>query len=294
MDPWSILGVARDASPEELKKAYKNLARKHHPDKGGDQEEFKRISQAYEDATRPPDPMQHHMAPQIRRQNHDYTMHVTLEEAYTGCIKHIKVTIERTCFACWQRCQTCNGAGNLGMFPFMMLPCPACRGAGGAGSGCQKCKSKKTFLENFQLNINVPVGCENGHRLVAQGLGEQAKGPTEVPGDLIITVHVTDHPVFMRQGKDLIFLKKISFEESVNGLEFQVPHFDGPVAVSTRQFGVLDPRKDYVVPGKGLKGGNLRLGFDIQYPPPSELYSCHKNTSNSVDAGDGDRVDGDV
>ena len=98
----------------------------------------------------------------------------------------------------------------------------------------------------------------------------------------------------MRQGKDLIFLKKISFEESVNGLEFQVPHFDGPVSVSTRQFGVLDPRKDYVVPGKGLKGGNLRLGFDIQYPPPSELYSCHKNTGDGVDASDRDRIDSDV
>ena len=45
---YETLGVARAADTEEIKKAYKTLARKHHPDKGGDAEEFKRIQKAYE------------------------------------------------------------------------------------------------------------------------------------------------------------------------------------------------------------------------------------------------------
>jgi DnaJ-class molecular chaperone len=116
----------------------------------------------------------------------------------------------------------------------------------------------------------------------------------DIPGDLIITVKVTDHSVFLREGKNLIILKKISFEESVNGIEFEVPHFDGTFKVSTKDWGVLDPRRDYVVPGKGMKGGDLRVGFDIAYPGPSELYCCHKYGSDCVNTSNGRSIGGDV
>jgi DnaJ-class molecular chaperone len=300
MSPWDVLGLPPGASPDEIKKAYKTLAKKHHPDKGGDPEAFKRINKAYEEALNPPLPQmpdffnhqpQHQ---QIRRGNSVWTVKVSLEEAYRGCVRHIKVTIEKTCFACWKSCPACQGTGQMAMFPFMLMPCVTCRGACGAGDGCAKCQHKKKILENFQLNINVPAGCEDGHQLVAQGLGEQAKGLHDIPGDLIITVKVMEHPVFLREGKNLIILKKISFEDSVNGLVFEVPHFDGGFKVSTKDWGVLDPRRDYVVQGKGLKGGDLRVGFDIAYPGPSELYCCHKYGSECVNTGDGHSVSSNV
>ena len=48
MDPWQVLGVARGASPAEIKAAYRQLAKRHHPDVGGDPEQFKRIVAAYD------------------------------------------------------------------------------------------------------------------------------------------------------------------------------------------------------------------------------------------------------
>ena len=48
MDYYSILGVNRNATPEEIKKAYRKLAMQHHPDRGGDQEQFKRVTEAYD------------------------------------------------------------------------------------------------------------------------------------------------------------------------------------------------------------------------------------------------------
>jgi len=53
MDPYSTLGVSRNASQEEVKKAYKKLAMKHHPDRGGDESKFKQINEAYEQITNP-------------------------------------------------------------------------------------------------------------------------------------------------------------------------------------------------------------------------------------------------
>ena len=47
MDYYQILGVQRSATPDEIKKAFKKLASKHHPDKGGDKAEFQRIQEAY-------------------------------------------------------------------------------------------------------------------------------------------------------------------------------------------------------------------------------------------------------
>lgn len=48
MDYYKILGVDKKASPEEIKKAYRKLALQHHPDKGGDEAEFKKINEAYQ------------------------------------------------------------------------------------------------------------------------------------------------------------------------------------------------------------------------------------------------------
>ena len=47
-DYYKTLGVSRTATPEEIKKAYRKLARKHHPDAGGDEAKFKEINEAYE------------------------------------------------------------------------------------------------------------------------------------------------------------------------------------------------------------------------------------------------------
>jgi DnaJ-class molecular chaperone len=87
-----------------------------------------------------------------------------------------------------------------------------------------------------------------------------------MPGDLIIVINVDGHPDFVRYHKDLICTRKISFRESVEGISFTIPHFAGPVNVNTAEFGILDPRKDYIIKDKGMKGGNLRISFDIQYP----------------------------
>ena len=69
MDPWSALNIERSASADDIKMAYRKLAREHHTDLGGDPDRFRQIQQAYEQLTNPqPQPHQHH---QQQQQQHN-------------------------------------------------------------------------------------------------------------------------------------------------------------------------------------------------------------------------------
>lgn len=121
-------------------------------------------------------------------------------------------------------------------------------------------------IEVLNLELKIPAGIENGNTIVCAGLGEQPLNPGEECGDLIFHVKVQEHSELMRQGNDLIWQTKISFEDSVNGKKIKVPHFDGFIDIDTSDWGVLDPRSDYFIPNKGFKGGKLRIQFNIIYP----------------------------
>jgi curved DNA-binding protein len=84
MDYYNTLGVGRDASPDEIKQAYRKLASVHHPDKGGDTAKFQEIQQAYETLS-DPNKRQDYDMPQ--HPTYKTVIHVTLEEVLTGAEK---------------------------------------------------------------------------------------------------------------------------------------------------------------------------------------------------------------
>jgi DnaJ-class molecular chaperone len=83
-----------------------------------------------------------------------------------------------------------------------------------------------------------------------------------------VIFRVKRHPVFERHGDNLKYTLTITFEESVNGHEFTIPHFGGPFSFNTIDLGAaIDPRREYPIKGRGLtKDGTLYIQFDIQYP----------------------------
>ena len=307
---YDVLGLQRGASPDDIKKAYRKLAREHHPDKGGDPEKFKKVQEAYETLSDPqkrqnfdqfgtaegnpngfPPNMNDVFAQMfggafggprgpVRRADHHHELNITLEEAYRGVTRNLKVTLERNCFSCLAKCQQCRGQGTvhiqMGPMAFRQ-PCPACGGSGGGSTGCKECNFKSKKQEQLNLELKVPAGVEEGNTIVASGLGEQPTKPGEDPGDLVFHIKIKSHPHFMRMGRDLVFSTKISFEDSVRGIRIRIPHFDGPFDIDTSELGVLDPRRDYFVDDKGfMKGGVLRLSFDVVYPKPSVRFNLSR------------------
>jgi len=278
---------------------------KHHPDKGGNAETFKTISQAYEVLNDPErkerydqfgtDEPQHQqqgpdisqvfsqmfggggfpgMGQQQRNVERHHTIDLTLEQVYTGIDKTIKVPVVKPCSSCAMTCHRCQGRGMMvqemmGMIGQMFArPCESCQGCGVTRKGCPGCNNKKSHTEYVTLSLHIQKGIHSGTHHRFQGLGEQARSNREQTGDLIITFNVKPHPKFERRGDDLRYVMTVTFQESVDGLDISVPHFSGPIDLNTlTTFGILDPRRDYVVQGKGLNpNSNLLINFDVQYP----------------------------
>jgi DnaJ family protein A protein 2 len=273
---------------------------KHHPDKGGDPEKFKEITNAYDAITNPqPEPGLGGGGPgadffsqmfgaafasqrgPVRRADHQHAVTISLEDAYRGTTKHMKIGLTKTCFACQKKCPQCQGRGQIhvqmGPMAFAQ-PCPPCEGRGTHARGCDACTHRGHRVENLNLDLRIPAGIQDGEMLLGHGLGEQPRTPDEEPGDIQFVIRVASHPSLMRMGPDLVWSTKIPFEDSVRGCVLQVPHFDGPITIDTSDYGVLDPRKDYFVKDKGfVKGGRLRLSFDIQYPEPGVRFSLERS-----------------
>jgi DnaJ-class molecular chaperone len=320
MDHYETLGIERGASIDEVKKAYKKLAMKYHPDRqGGDPEKFKAINQAHETLSDPekrarydqfgsddpgggPGPDMSDLfsnmfggfqrQPNNRRQNHNHVIELSLDEVYTGTTKSIKISTTRPCFACLKKCTQCNGAGfvtgvqNMGFISQMFQrPCPVCQCAGQIPTGCKECENKRHTSQSVTLNMNIPKGVADGSSRKIDGLGEQPRSPSEIPGDLVIIFRIKAHPKFERNGNDLRYKMTVTLEEAVNGYTFTVPHFGGPLTFTTHDFApVVDPRRDYRVDGKGLtEDSNLYLNFDIQFPRDPSLRFKLVRTPEAVE-----------
>jgi len=284
---YQILGVSRNASDEEIKTAYRSLARTHHPDKGGDKEHFQKIQEAYEHLSNPQKKAEldnvfqfntfHHTATQRQKKNnHYYNLRLTLDEIYFGCTKKLKIKRNIICKKCTSTCYKCNGQGTffqqLQMGPFtqtLQQTCMNCKGNGWISDSPCNCING-IFLEEKVMEINIERGVLHGKQYLFEEWGEQTTNRTDVSGDLVVSVNQESHETFSRNNLDLLCDINVSLLESIIGKNVIVPHFDGPIALDTSGFGIINPFKKYTIFGKGFIQGNtkgdLHLKFNIQYP----------------------------
>lgn len=219
-----ILGVDKDASIADIKKAYKKLALIHHPDvadrKGGDPEKFKEIDSAYKalinsDGDRGP-----------RRKTKDLVqpMKCTLEQMYTGQIKTMAITrrvIDKANGI--QRCDECDGCGvkmqTIQMGPMIQQMQSACESCGGQG------KTFKTKSEREVLEVHVQKGCFDGQKIAFREKAHEH--PDADTGDVIFVCKQEEHPQFKRKGADLFIQRTISLAEALCGFQLELTHLDG-------------------------------------------------------------------
>ena len=169
-----------------------------------------------------------------------YDLDITLEEAFNGVDKKITLARSATCATCHGEgaapgttptaCATCAGHGRVraqqGFFT-IERPCPSCHGAGRViKDPCKTCLGAGRVREDRALNVTIPAGVENGTRIRLAGEGE-AGLHGGASGDLYVILTVEPHPLFQREGANLLCRMPIPMTLAALGGTIEVPVIDG-------------------------------------------------------------------
>jgi molecular chaperone DnaJ len=292
MDLYVILGLEHGASEAEIKRAYRRLARRYHPDiNPGDrtaEARFRQILEAYEtlidperrsrydsgspdsgdqrssgfegfdfSGSRSSDPSAtfgdlfaevftsrgaQRPTPERGADLHQ-TLALSFEEAFNGAQRTLTVTRRETCRGCAGTgvtrttagaCLVCQGAGAVRTVRGHMVFTRSCPGCGGTGQqrprACEPCGGTGQLTRSEAVNVRIPAGIGNGERVRVPAKGNAGTRGGQ-PGDLYITVQVSPHPLYRREGDDLFITVPIAIHEAALGARIEVPTPDGGAKV---------------------------------------------------------------
>jgi curved DNA-binding protein len=217
-DYYQTLGVGENAGPDEIKKAYRSLANKHHPDKGGDQARFKDISVAYENLS---DPQKKAEYDQQRQFGGRQQFHFNTGNPFGGGFDPF------------------GGGGPFGdIFANMRGGHPGMRRNRDLNIQCQitlldsflgkqlEASFKLPSGRNQNVVINVPPGITHGDTIRYSGLGDDSV-PQMPRGNLNVTVIVMPDPKFSRNGDDLYTTININPIEAMIGCRKSIKTING-------------------------------------------------------------------
>lgn len=349
IDLYDILDVSNGASDNEIKKAYRKIAMKYHPDKNpGDSEaeqKFKDAADAYSilsdnQKRRQYDQFGHagvglgdtpsgggfqgHMSMEDIfsnfgdifggdfdpfggmfgsggrrgvRKGRDLKVALKLDysEIVTGVDKTIKIKRHETCDSCSgsgaksgtmpTSCRHCSGSGQIRQMSqsffgqsVVVRECPVCHGSGDMiENPCRSCGGNGIIRKTVEIKVKVPAGVAEGNYMTLNRQGN--KGPKgNNPGDLIVFFEEKDHPVFTRNGEDVITEAQIQFHEAALGVNLEVPTLDGkaklkiPAGIQSGQ--ILRMRGKGFPRVRGSSRGNQLV--KIQIKTPKSLTSKQK------------------
>ena len=314
-DPYSVLGVSRSADQDTIRKAYKKLARRYHPDLNKDNEaateKFKEINAAYDK-----------VGDEDKRKLYDQFGDVAFKPGFDaekarryagagggfggfgpgmggfggfgrgprgGGRRGSRVNVEFDNFGFGG--MGGDGADGMDMDDLLNMFARG-RGAGGAG-GLRRGADVESSLEidlkdalegaetviqlrsrrgtPEALKITIPKGIHDGGVIRLRGKGRPAPGGGE-PGNLLIKVHIREHPLLKRDGDDLSLEVPISVLEALRGGRIEVPTLEGSVRVK--------------VPAGVANGQRLRLrgkGMPVRGGGRGDMYLVLRPTLPSSD-----------
>ncbi|CAA7614711.1 DnaJ C-terminal domain-containing protein [Magnetospirillum sp. UT-4] len=282
-DPYSVLGVAREASDDEIKSVYRKLARKLHPDVNpGDakaEERFKEISAAYDFLSDP------ERRGQYDRGEIDATGAARRRQGWRAHAGNARGTRSGSGFGAsaedilaemMRRKQKAKAGFDPGGFDGWHdepPPGPKRKGAEArhplsvsfteAALGGTR---RVTLVSGKALDVRIPAGTTDGQSLRLKGQGHPGLGGAEA-GDAYVDIKVEPHPFFTRRDRDVLLDLPVSVQEAVLGAKVTVPTLDGKVVLSVPA--AANTGTVLRLKGKGIGGshpGDLLVTLKVVLP----------------------------
>lgn len=331
-DFYEVLGVAKTASDDEIKKAYRKLAGKYHPDRNpGDANAvaaFKEAAEAFDVLSNPDKRARYdrfgHAGVEggpagaggfqdvgdifeafgdmfgdlfgggggrrggggVRARKGDSlqtSLTIDLLDAAVGCTRELQIEKHVPCTTCNGsgakpgtqpvKCDYCDGRGQViqsqGFFR-VQTTCPSCRGRGTTiREKCPDCRGQRVIAEKSKLEVKIPAGIDNGMQLCIRGEGEAGEngGP---PGDLFVDIRVKSHPLFNRDGRNLMCEVPITFTQAALGTELDIPILTGKhriaIPAGTQPGEVFRLKAQGMPDPHGGPRGDLLVQFQVEVP----------------------------
>lgn len=336
-DYYEVLGVDKNASADDIKRAYRKSAMKYHPDRNpGDkeaEEKFKELGEAYEVLSDPEKKSRYDQfghagvdpnygagagaggfggfggfgdfgdifgdifgggrsrastrnAPQ-RGEHVGVRLELTFEEAAFGAEKEVSVSRIENCTVCngtgsadgvIETCSQCRGSGQvrttqsfMGMTMQSTTVCPSCGGRGKmVKNPCNTCRGKGKVRHSQKIKIKVPAGVNAGQSVRVPGEGSVGAngGPN---GDVLAEISIRRHPIFRRDGMDVLCEVPITFTQAALGSVIQVPTLDGKKDFDLPEG--TQTGREFTIPGVGIpqignprRRGNQRFTVVVETP----------------------------
>jgi curved DNA-binding protein len=281
---YEILGVSKDASSEEIKKAYRKLSLKHHPDKtGGEDSKFKEINEAYSI-----------LSDQSQREMYDMKM------AGGGNVNGIPQGMPFNPNDIMNMFFGMGQGGPHGMPPFfqggnvhifrngvpinintLQKPIAIVKSLeitlDEAYLGCKKPIEIERWIQEDNIKrieketiyVTIPRGIDENEIIILRDIGNVLSENNK--GDIKIAIKILNNTSLIREGLNLIYSKTLTFKESLCGFTFDLPYLDGKLFKINNNNGVIIQngyRK--VIPGLGMvrdeHKGNMIIHFSVVYP----------------------------
>jgi curved DNA-binding protein len=240
MDHYTILGVERSATQEEVKKAFRKLAMQHHPDQGGDNKKFAEITAAYEILSNP-QKRQEYDTPKREFNFSSSNMGGDFNDLFSQFFSQTRVMRKNQDIRLAMQVTLEDVAVGKDVVGSYVLP-----------SG-----------RSETVNIKIPPGIENGETIRFKNLGDDAMADAQ-RGDLLISVKVLPHKTFVRDGTNIVLKKSIDIFDLLIGTTVVIEDLTGS-SVSVNIAKGTNPGTTLSVSGRGLpdfrtgKVGNLYI-----------------------------------
>jgi len=261
MNPWKVLGLPDDASDADVKKAYRDLVKKTHPDKGGSSEKFREINEAYTQIMNGEDPTKEF--PDLQDLFHLFASMSNLTNLSIMKGPTIRAVLKLTL-------EQIENGGNFtvsyrrnvptGKFNSSIIHTPI---------GIMNALSPEEMEKIFEVNIDIPRCHDHRKPLVFSRL---AKADSLPPGDLEVNIILVKHPVFTRI--DLLDLQidlDISLKESLVGFDREIQLLNSSEVFKVECRSVVNPYEVKIIKRYGMKAseekyGDLIIKFRIKFP----------------------------